>query len=155
MKLHLIATVALSALSLAAAAQDVTWRKDIQPLVKKQCDTCHGAKAPSYEEWNLDRKNFEAKVIGPRMDNYTDFMRHVVWPATGSMQRRLDDGKNTGGKPGNMYEHLGDNDAERAQNLATIKAWLGDGAWNLNRWELRGSVPAVSKEQLDKVKAKY
>ena len=36
-----------------------------------------------------------------------------------------------------------------------IKAWLGDGAWNLNRWGARGDVPAVAKEQLDKVKAKY
>ena len=69
----------------AAAAQDLTWRKDIAPLIKEQCGACHGASAPSYEDWNLDRKNFEAKKIGPRMDNYTDFMRHVVWPATGSL----------------------------------------------------------------------
>jgi hypothetical protein len=68
------------------------------------------------------------------------------------MQRRLDDGKSpaAGGKPGNMYKHLGENDAERAANLAKIKAWLGDGAWNLNRWGARGDVPAVAKEQLDK-----
>lgn len=29
-----------------------------------------------------------------------------VWPATGSLARRLDDGKNTGGKPGNHYVDL-------------------------------------------------
>jgi hypothetical protein len=27
--------------------------------------------------------------------------------------------------------------------------------WNLNRWEARGSVPAVTREQLDKIKARY
>lgn len=150
-----IAALALCGLGATAAAQDLTWRKDIQPLIKKQCGECHGASAPSYEDWNLDRKNFESQKIGPRMDNYTDFMRHVVWPATGSMQRRLDDGANAAGKPGNMYKHLGETDADRAKNLATVKAWLGDGAWNLNRWETRGSVPGVTKEQLDKVKTKY
>lgn len=153
--LRVSAAVAVAALSMPLVAQDVTWRKDIEPLIKERCGTCHGASAPTYEEWNLDRKNFEAKKIGPRMDNYTDLMRHVVWPATGSLARRLDDGKNADGKPGNMYVFLGGSDADRAKNLAAIKAWLGEGAWNLNRWEARGSVPAITKEQLDKVKAKY
>jgi len=152
---HVLAVFALCGLSAAAAAQDLTWRKDIQPLIKEQCGRCHGASAPSYEEWNLDRKNFEAKMIGPRLDNYTDFMRHVVWPATGSLERRLDDGKNADGKPGNMHSFLGASDQDRARNLATLKGWLGEGAWNLNRWETRGNVPGITKDQLDKVKAKY
>lgn len=148
--------VAGASLAAPAIAQDLSWRTNIQPLVKDKCGACHGATAPIYEEWNLDRKNYEAKNVGPRMDNYVDFMRHVVWPATGSMMRRLDDGKNAGGKPGNMYAYLGANDDERARNLATIKAWLGgDAAWNLNRWEARGNVPAITKEQLERVKAKY
>ena len=71
------------------------------------------------------------------------------------MMRRLDDGKNAGGKPGNMHAFLGANDDERARNLDTIKSWLGEGAWNLNRWETRGSVPGVTKEQPDRIKAKY
>ena len=152
---RVLAILALCGLSAAAAAQDLTWRKDIQPLIKEKCGVCHGASAPSYEEWNLDRKNFEAKKIGPRMDNYTDFMRHVVWPATGSLARRLDDGKNADGKAGNMHEFLGATDQDRARNLATLKSWLGDGAWKLNRWEARSGVPAITKEQLDKIKAKY
>lgn len=156
--MHLIrsfAALALGGLCASVAAQDLTWRKDIQPMIKDRCGGCHGASAPSYEEWNLDRKNFEDKKIGPRMDNYTDFMRHVVWPATGSMARRLDDGKNADGKPGNMHAFLGSTDQDRARNLATLKSWLGEGAWNLNRWETRGSVPAITKDQLDKIKAKY
>lgn len=152
---RVLAVAALVGISVPATAQDLTWRKDIQPMIQASCGGCHGASAPSYEEWNLDRKNFEAKTIGPRMDNYTDFMRHVIWPATGSMARRLDDGKNAEGKPGNMYVFLGSGDADRAKNLATLKAWLGEGAWNLNRWEARGNAPGITKEQLDKVKAKY
>ena len=36
------------------------------------------------------------------------------------------------------------------QNLFT-----SEGAWNLNRWGARGEVPDTSKEQMDKVQAKY
>jgi hypothetical protein len=36
-----------------------------------------------------------------------------------------------------------------------MKAWLGDGAWNLNRWDARGDVPGVTKEQMGKLKLKY
>jgi hypothetical protein len=48
------------------------------------------------------------------MDTYEYFMRHVIWPATGSAMRRLDDGKNAGGK---MHAFLGPTDADRAKNL--------------------------------------
>jgi len=36
-----------------------------------------------------------------------------------------------------------------------VKDWLGAGAWNLNRWNARGDVPGITKEQLEKIKAKY
>ena len=137
-----------------AAAQEPTWQKDVGPLVTARCGGCHGAKAPEYNDWMQLGDEKRAKVA-PRMDTYPHFMSYVVWPATGAMMRRLDDGKSGGGKPGNMYMFLGANDDERAKNLATIKAWLGDGAWNSNRWNARGDVPGVTKDQLDKIKAKY
>ena len=69
---------------------------------------------------------------------------------------RLDDGSTTGDKkPGNMYKNLGETDADRAANLKLVKVWLGEEAWNLNRWAKRGDVPAISKDQLDKIQAKY
>ena len=68
MKTPSLAVFAVAALSMNVGAQDLTWRKDIAPIVKAQCGACHGASAPVYEDWNLDRKNFEAKNIGPRMD---------------------------------------------------------------------------------------
>ena len=151
-----LALVALIAAAAPADAQDLTWRKDIQPVMQAHCSACHGANAPVYEDWNLDRDKWTKQSVGPRMDTYATFMRHVVWPATGSVMRRLDDGKGApGGKPGNMHEFLGGTNEERAKNLQTFKAWLGDGAWNLNRWETRGNVPGITKEQLDKIKGKY
>jgi hypothetical protein len=153
--LQLIIAVATTFFALQVGAQDLTWRNDIEPIIKAQCSGCHGNNAPVYEDWELDKKALQAKNIGPRINTYPDFMRHVVWPATGSMMRRLDDGENAGGKPGNMFVYLGDTPADRAKNLAMIKSWLGAGGWNLNRWGARNDVPGITKEQLDKVKAKY
>jgi hypothetical protein len=141
-------------LSTAAGAQDVTWRKDVEPIIKAQCGECHGSAEPEFSEWDVQRaKN---KKLAPRMSTYDSLMGFVVWPATGAFMRRLDDGKGSpGAKPGNMYRYLGETDEERGKNLATIKAWLGEGAWNLNRWEKRGDVPGITMEQIGKVKAKY
>lgn len=149
-----IAFVVLAGIGTSVLAQDLTWRKDVGPIVAAKCAMCHGDKAPEFNDWMLlgDDKR---KTVASRMDTYPHFMSYVVWPATGAMMRRLDDGKAAGGKPGNMYQYLGGSDEERAKNLKTIKDWLGDGAWNLNRWNARGDVPAVTKEQLEKIKAKY
>jgi hypothetical protein len=32
---------------------------------------------------------------------------------------------------------------------------VGEGGWNLNRWKARGDVPAITKDQLDKLQLKY
>lgn len=147
---------ALIVIAGTADAQELTWRKDIQPIMQAHCISCHGSNAPIYEEWNLDREKLTKQNIGPRMDTYAHFMRHVIWPATGSIMRRLDDGKTApDSKPGNMYGYLGATDVERAKNLQAVKSWLGDGAWNLNRWSARGTAPGITKEQLDRVKAKF
>ena len=136
----------------AAGAQELTWRKDIQPIIAAKCGGCHGSAQPEFSEWMVQRE--KNKSLAPRMDTYAHYMNYVVWPATGAMMRRLDDGKG-GGKPGNMYAFLGSDDAERAANLKKIKAWLGDGAWNLNRWTKHGETRGISKDQLEKIKAKY
>ena len=153
MRISMTVAVLMSGIAASAAAQDMTWRKDVQPIIAKQCGACHGPQQPEFAEWMVLRE--KDKSLAPRMDTYAHFMNYVVWPATGAMMRRLDDGTAAGGKPGNMHVFLGSDDAERAANLKTIKAWLGDGAWNLNRWEARGGTPGITKEQLDKVKAKY
>ena len=145
MRMLMTLAVLLSGTAAAANAQDVTWRKDVQPIVASKCAGCHGASQPEFAEWMIQRE--KNKNLAPRMDTYAHFMNYVVWPATGAMMRRLDDGKATGGTPGNMYAFLGANDAERAANLKIIKAWLGEGAWNLNRWEKRGDMPGISPIQ--------
>lgn len=155
MKIKPLATLAI--LAVAVSANAATYRADIAPLWQDKCSACHGAQSPERSDFLLDEKGFAAKMKGPRMDSYERFIAFIAWPDTGALMRRLDDGKGqfAGGKPGNMYKFLGDTDAERATNLQMVKTWVGDGAWNLNRWSKRGDVPGVSKEQLEKVKVPY
>ena len=139
-----------------AWAQDVTYRKHIAPLFQQKCAGCHGASSPNLGEFMEDQKKFAAAFKGPRMDSYADLIMFVGWPDTGAIQRRLDDGKSAkDGKPGNMYAYLGGTDEERAKNLALFKEWVGKDAWKLNRWKARGEVPAISKEDLDRIKVPY
>ncbi len=145
-------TLLLTVLALPALAQERTWRNDVKPLLDAKCIQCHGATAPEYNDWQLMGEAKEKTAA--RMDTYPHFMSYVVWPATGAVMRRLDDGK-ASGKAGNMYQHLGGSDEERAKNLKIVKEWLGEGAWNLNRWKARNEVPGVTKEQLEKIAAKY
>ncbi len=137
-------------------ASDVTYRVNIAPLFKAQCAECHGDSAPTLADFNLDQEKFKKDKLGPRTSTYADLLQLVGWPDTGALMRRLDDGTSTADKkPGNMYKNLGETDAERAANFKLVKAWVGEEAWNLNRWAKRGEVPAITKEQLDKLQLKY
>lgn len=156
MKLAAFVSAALAIGALPAQATDVTYRQQIRPLIKQQCDECHGHDSPALADFLLDPEKYKKDKIGSRTSTYGDLIQLIGWPDTGAFMRRLDDGSNTADKkPGNMYKYLGETDAERAKNLLLIKAWVGDGAWVLNRWAPRGDVPAVSKDQLDKLKLKY
>jgi hypothetical protein len=107
-------------------------------------------------EFELAKDKYKKDTQGPRIGTYAELLQLIGWPDNGAIMRRLDDGANaTDKKPGNMYKHLGETDAERAANLKVIKAWVGEGAWVLNRWEKRGDVPAITKEQMDKLQLKY
>jgi hypothetical protein len=156
MKRKLIPMLCFAIAPASVSAADVTYTKDIQPLFKELCSECHGAESPDLETFKKDEKRFTAEKTGPRMNTYTELISYIGWPDTGAIMRRLDDGKaSPGGKPGNMYRHLGGDDAERQKNLAIVKAWVGEGGWNLNRWQARGDVPAITKDQLDKLRLKY
>ena len=62
--------------------------------------------------------------------------------------RRLDDGTGTKeNTPGNRYQHLGADDAERRQNLPLFRAWVGD--WTQKRFD------ALTKDDLAGVKVPY
>jgi hypothetical protein len=147
----------LAVASAVSLAQDVTYRKDIKPLIDAKCAACHGAGSPALADFLLDEKKYAAAIKGPRLDTYADLLMLVGWTDSGAIMRRLDDGKNAlaGGKPGNMYQYLGATDEEREQNLQTFKAWVGPDAWVLNRFKARGKVPGISKEQLEKMQVKY
>ena len=152
----LIATGLFVSLSIVANAGETVYTKHIKPVFDRQCAVCHGKDAPEHGDFKRDREGYTKKGLGPKMDSYAHLASYAGWPDSGAIMRRLDDGKNAkDGKPGNMYAFLGATDQDRARNLATLKSWLGEGAWNLNRWEARSNVPGITKEQLDKVKAKF
>jgi len=151
----LIVFCAMFGVSIAGVAAEVTYRKDIRPLWEQKCAACHGASAPYLGDFEQDKKKYEAMFKGPRMDTYADMVFFIGWPDTGAIMRRLDDGKSAGGKPGNMYQYLGGTDEERQRNLNLFKQWVGNDAWKLNRWKARGKVPAITKEDLDKIEVKY
>lgn len=156
MKLKLLASLACSVLALPALASDVTYRNEVRPLIKAQCIECHGDDAPALVDFLQDQEKYKKNKQGPRLSSYGDLIQLVAWPDSGALMRRLDDGSGSADKkPGNMYKYLGETDTERATNLNLFKAWLGDGGWNLNRFQKRGEVPAVTKDQLDKLKLKY
>ena len=96
----------------AVTAQEVTYRTVMAPLWRSQCIACHGAQSPERADFLLDEKGYSDKSQGPRMDSYERFIAFVGWPDTGALMRRLDDGtsQHAGGKPGNMYLHLGSTD---------------------------------------------
>jgi hypothetical protein len=139
-----------------ALAQDVTYRKNIRPLWLEKCSVCHGSNAPYLGDFEAAAAKYTAEMKGPRMDTYADLIFYVGWPDTGALMRRLDDGKSVkGGKPGNMYQYLGANEEERQRNLNTFKDWVGKDAWTLKRWNARGDVPGITREELGKIKVKY
>lgn len=110
----------------------VTYDNTIRHIVDRRCSQCHGSDAPSMEEFKKDQEAYKAKKFGPRMDTYENLMVMVNGSDTGAIMRRLDDGANSkDNKPGNMYQHLGSDDAERAANLKLFKQWVG--SWNLKR----------------------
>lgn len=157
MKQKLLTALACATLVLPAFAADVTYRADIKPFIKANCAECHGDDAPTLAEFKLDEEKYKKAKAGPRTDTYENLLQIVAFPDSGALMRRLDDGTSAqaGGKPGNMYKYLGETDAERAKNLVMIKAWVGEGAWNLNRWAKKGDVPGITKEQMDKLQLKY
>jgi len=156
MRANLFLAIALSSLTMNGWAQEVTYRNDIRPMLEARCAKCHGDTAPSLAEFKLDEEKYRKDKKGPRVDTYEHLLALIAYPDTGAFMRRLDDGGNTPDKkPGNMYKALGKTDTERSANLKLIKAWVGEGAWNFNRWAKRGDVPAITKAQLDQLKLKY
>jgi hypothetical protein len=143
-------------LSAPALAADVSYRKDILPLWKARCAACHGADSPYLGDFLENEKKYRQEMKGPRMDTYADLIYFVGWPDSGAIMRRLDDGSNASdGKPGNMYQYLGATDVERQAKLRVFKAWVSEEGWTLKRWDKRGDVSGVTKEELSKMKVQY
>lgn len=154
MKGFFLSTIILFAATVAAstvgyAAEQVTWTGAIRDVVEKRCVICHGSDAaPEYYEYNKNKQKWKDSGKGMRLNSYSHLIFYTAWPDTGALMRRLDDGSSKADKkPGNMYEHLGDNELERQKNLALFKAWVGN--WTLKKWN------DISKEDMLGIKVTY
>jgi hypothetical protein len=78
-----------------AVAQEVTYVDHIKPIMDAKCIRCHGPDSPEYEAFKAEKEKWLAQFKGPRMDTYSHLIFYTAWPDTGSLMRRLDDGKNT------------------------------------------------------------
>lgn len=131
-----------------AAAGDVKYRTHIKQLFEQKCEACHGNDAPEYGDFKKDKVKYTSMFKGPKMSGYANLVYFTGWPDTGALMRRLDDGTNTKDKkPGNMYQYLGADDAERQKNLKFFRDWVGN--WVLKRW------PEITKEDLNGIKVTY
>lgn len=105
---------------------------DIKEIISTHCLSCHGNSSPPLEEFKKDKENYKGIGKGPKMDSYDELIKFVKGSDAGALMRRLDDGKNTkDGKPGNMYQYLGNTDSERSANLEILKRWIGH--WTLKK----------------------
>ena len=66
---------------------NVTYEKDVKPIISKRCLFCHGNNAPTIEEFNKNKEGFKQKNKGPRMDTYDDLMIFVNGKDTGALMR--------------------------------------------------------------------
>lgn len=111
---------------------EVTYTADVEEIISNNCLSCHGSESPTMAEFDQNPEEYEAKMQGPRMDDYENLVVVVNGSEAGALMRRLDNGENTDdGEPGNMYEYLGETDEEREENLETLKEWVGH--WTLKR----------------------
>ena len=148
MKKFILPLLVLALTTVSVNAAEVTYTQQIKPIFDARCAACHGTDAPEYPAFKKEKEAWLAKGIGPRMDTYSHLIYYTGWPDTGALMRRLDDGANTkDGKPGNMYQHLGENDAERQANLALFKSWVGN--WSLKKFD------AQTKDDLTGIKVTY
>ncbi len=149
MKKVLLSIIVLVTFVSIACSEEISYRKHIKPIFDAKCLSCHGSdSAPEYYAFKEEKEKWMSKGVGMRMDTYSHLIFYTAWPDTGSLMRRLDDGKNTkDGQPGNMYKYLGTTEEERQKNLQLFKAWVGN--WTLKRWS------EITKEELNGIKVKY
>ncbi|MBM4339021.1 MAG: cytochrome C [Deltaproteobacteria bacterium] len=116
----------------ALSMAQLTYQKDVRPIMEAKCSNCHGPQTPLVDEFKKDKDKFVKQNKGPRMDSYSLLLEFVKGKDAGAIMRRLDDGKSKDDKkPGNMYIYLGKDEEERQKNLKVFKEWVG--SWNLKR----------------------
>lgn len=110
----------------------VTYEREVKEIIAGNCLACHGNDSPTMTEFNEEPEKYKEMMKGPRLSDYENLLVVVNGSEAGALMRRLDNGENKDdGEPGNMYEHLGETEEKREENLSVIKEWVGH--WTLKR----------------------
>jgi len=148
---YAISLICFVLLASVSSAEDVNYRTHIKQIFDAKCLGCHGSSTPEYEQFRVEKDKWLKQSLGMRMDSFRQLTNFIVWPNTGALMRRLDDGKNTkDGKPGNMYQYLGDTEEERQEHFSVFKRWIS--LWTLKR------LAELRKEdmlELNKIRERY
>jgi len=132
MKKFFLVVLIVTLLIPTMAKAQMTYQKDISPVVEAKCSRCHGPGSPLVDEFKREKEKYTKEYKGPRMNSYTLLLEFVKGKDAGAIMRRLDDGKSKEDKkPGNMYLYLGKDEEERQKNLKIFKGWVG--SWSLKR----------------------
>lgn len=146
-----LVVLAMICMAFSVFAEDVTYTGQIKGIFDAKCAGCHGGDALEEEVWGKNAKEFKANGVGMKMNTFRTLTDFIVWPNTGALMRRLDNGQNTKDKkPGNMYQYLGDTEQEREKNLTIFKSWIP--LWKLVR------IDGLTKEEIltqSKIKNRY
>ena len=128
------------------------YQTHIKQLFDVKCLRCHGSTAPEYEQFNVEKDKWVKQGLGMKMDSYRQLANFVVWPNTGAVMRRLDDGKNmTRWKTRQHVSVLRRYREVEGEKSFTVQAVDKNWAWTKR-------LPELTKEEileLDKIRGRY
>jgi hypothetical protein len=125
-KLFLIIPLVLFFVPAVVRAQ-VTYQKDIRPLLDSKCSICHGSTSPLVDDFKKEKEKYTKENKGPRMDSYPLLLEFVKGKDAGAIMRRLMM-ERIPKMENPEYVYLPRQDKEeREKNLKTFKSWIDHG----------------------------
>ena len=109
----------LAVLSMSTQAGDISFKNDVQPILKDYCVSCHKPDGKGFEKSGLDLRSYESLMKGTRFgsvvkpgDGFTSILIQVV---EGRVHASL---KMPYGMSGGLSK----------QNIGVLKGWVNQGA---------------------------
>jgi hypothetical protein len=105
----------------ACANQQVSYQRDITPILDKKCNVCHVAP-----------HGYGYKVTGLKTDSYDSLMQGTIYGPVvlAGDSRRSILNKFVEGRAGKMQQNLHGEEAITSKEIETLKIWVDQGALN-------------------------